>query len=46
MIAGTQRGDDAFVPAADDRIDLGDTILVVGRADHEDSLHKIFGARS
>lgn len=42
MIAAIQRGDDVYVPGADDRVTDGDTILVLGPCGITDDLRKLF----
>jgi trk system potassium uptake protein TrkA len=44
MIAAIQHGQDVSVPGADDSIQLGDTVLVIGRSGAESKLKKIFAA--
>ena len=43
IIAAISRGDDVFVPGADDTIQGGDTVIVIGQADCGKTLRKIFG---
>ncbi len=43
VVAAIQRGADAFVPGADDRLAEGDVILVAGRSEREQTLEAIFG---
>ena len=42
MIAAIRRGDDAYVPGADDQVMTGDTILVIGPRGIADDLVKMF----
>ncbi len=42
MIAAIRRGDDVYVPGADDQIVAGDTILVLGPHSIVDDLRKLF----
>lgn len=42
MIAVLQRGGDSRVPTADDRIEAGDTLQVIGRHGEEGTLRQIF----
>jgi trk system potassium uptake protein TrkA len=43
LIAAIERGDEVFVPGADNRIQAGDTIIVIGPAEVQRDLHRIFG---
>jgi len=45
MIAAIRRGEDVQVPGADDQVELGDVILVIGPCDVDDDLRKLFGAK-
>ncbi|MCA9299567.1 MAG: NAD-binding protein, partial [Phycisphaerales bacterium] len=45
LIAGIRRGDDVFVPTADDSIEEGDTILVVSRHDTTRRLERALDLR-
>ncbi len=45
MIAVVQRGDQAFVPNATDRIERGDTLVVITPTRSESELRKLFGVR-
>ena len=42
MIAAIRRGDEVYVPGAEDQIAAGDTILVIGPHGIADDLRKIF----
>ncbi len=42
MIAAIRRGDDVYVPGADDQIAAGDTVLVIGPCGIADELRKTF----
>jgi len=44
VLAGVQRDRDAYVPGADDVIERGDTVLVVGKHGKESTLKRIFDA--
>jgi trk system potassium uptake protein TrkA len=44
VVAAIQRGPDASVPGADDRIDAGDVAIVVGRRGREATLEELFAA--
>ncbi|MDY7109025.1 MAG: Trk system potassium transporter TrkA [Planctomycetota bacterium] len=44
IIAAIQHGGDVHVPKADDTIDAGDTLLVIGRHGREGALRKLFHA--
>ncbi|HRX84377.1 MAG TPA: NAD-binding protein, partial [Phycisphaerae bacterium] len=44
VVAAIERGERVQVPAADDTIEPGDTVLVIGRAGAESRLKKIFTA--
>ena len=44
IIAAIERGDSVGVPSADDTIEIGDTVLVIGRQGEDDELRKAFGA--
>ena len=44
LIAAISRGTRAFVPGADDTVQAGDTVVVVGSPDCLDTLRKLFGA--
>ena len=39
-----QRGDETAVPTADDSIESGDVVLVLGRSESEPELRKLFDA--
>lgn len=41
VLAAIQRGDEAYVPGADDVIEAGDTLLVIGRHGRQDTLKKL-----
>ena len=43
IIAAIQRGDDVRVPGANDTLESGDTVIVVGPADRQRELNRIFG---
>jgi len=45
MIAAIHRGDAAHLPGADDRIEPGDRVLVIGPRDIGGELHKLFVAK-
>ena len=42
VVAAIERGTDVHVPAADDTIESGDTVLVIGRSGAESKLKRIF----
>lgn len=44
-IVAIQRGTDTYVPTADDAIQSGDVVLVLGRNDKESELRELFDAR-
>lgn len=44
LIAAISRGDRAFVPGADDTVQAGDTVVVVGSPDCFGTLKELFGA--
>ncbi len=44
IVAAIKRGDDASVPGADDTVEMGDTVLIVGRHGMEKQLKKLFAA--
>lgn len=43
VLAAIHRATDTFVPGADDTLEVGDTVLVVGKHGTESTLEKIFG---
>jgi trk system potassium uptake protein TrkA len=43
IIAAIQRGDDVRVPGAEDTIEPGDTVIVIGPADSRKELNRVFG---
>lgn len=43
MIAAVERKEEVRVPGADDTIEVGDTVLVIGRSGEEGKLRKLFG---
>ena len=43
VLAAIHRGTETFVPGADDTVEIGDTVLVVGKHGKETTLQKIFG---
>jgi len=45
VVAAIQRETNTFVPGADDVIEPGDTVLVVGKHGKDDILHKLFAAK-
>ncbi len=45
MIAAIRRGDNVYVPGADDQIDPDDTFLAIGPRGIADNLHKLFVAK-
>ena len=42
IVAAIRRGDRAWVPSAEDKVESGDTVLVIGRAGMEKQLKKLF----
>ncbi|MCH9058367.1 MAG: hypothetical protein IIB55_07050, partial [Planctomycetes bacterium] len=42
MVAAIQRGEKVFVPGAEDRIEAGDLVLVIGPRGLEPVLHSMF----
>ena len=42
IVAAIRRGDRAWVPGAEDKVESGDTVLVIGRAGMEKQLRKLF----
>ena len=42
VLAAIQRDNQAFVPGADDTLQTGDVVLVVGRADRDETLRSLF----
>ncbi len=42
IIAAIRRGERAWVPSADDVVEAGDTVLVIGRHGMEKQLKKLF----
>jgi trk system potassium uptake protein TrkA len=45
LIAAIERGDEVFVPGADNRIQAGDTIIVIGPADVRKELRRMFTSK-
>ncbi|MFQ5590803.1 MAG: Trk system potassium transporter TrkA [Phycisphaerae bacterium] len=45
MIAAIRRGDDVYVPGAEDTITAGDTFIAIGPRGIEDDLRKLFAAK-
>jgi trk system potassium uptake protein TrkA len=45
LIAAIERGDEVFVPGADNRIQAGDTVIVIGPAEVEKPLKKLFARK-
>jgi len=43
LIAAIERGDEVFVPGADNRIQAGDTIIVIGPVEVRKELRRLFG---
>ncbi len=44
IVAAIRRGDNAWVPGADDTLEVGDTALLIGKRGTEKQLRKLFAA--
>ncbi len=45
IVAGIRRGQDAWVPEADDRVETGDVVLIIGKHGMEKQLKKLFAVK-